>query len=441
LLWSPLGVASMVKTGVAEFSLMVGLGRFGAGFGLVGLVVLSGGLASSALADSFYLKNGRVIEGSIVKGTLNTLTLQSGGSVELASISQIERVVLKLADGSELAGELLGWTDGVYELRSADQVLRVTGGEVLEDQAAATETASTPAPTESVSVETPTETIAMRSLPSFTLKNGDTLVGKILHATGSVLTIRPSGGSALPISRAQIETVTFESETGEVISGRLLSWEGGVYRLQIDDRELLANLPDDAAKAPSPALQAVLKESVDAPLDTPVAAEIEQADAAILPSSDTEQPEKNLDEPSPAEVGVGGPANEIAVASVNAEEETAEPVAGAADGQHLIETLVDPVDEDGQSVVFKFQLSKPATRPLVVLYAATEASAKAGEDFEAKSGVITFATGSTYAEVQVPIIDDDQGEDSEVFNLFLSGDPETITFSERQIAVTINDND
>ena len=425
---------------------MVGLGRLGMGFGAVGLAALSNGLMSSAIADNFHLENGQVIEGTVLKGTLNTITLQSGNAIQLTTISQIERVVLKLADGSELSGELLGWNDGIFEVRSADLVLRIQDGEVLSDDAAIAEIAAQTEPAESEieGIDTATDTVAMASLPSFVMKNGDRLVGKILHATGSVLTIRPVGGSALPISRAQIESVSVQTEAGENTTGKLIGWKDGVYRLQLDDRELLASLPDSAV-APSASEQISTSESVEVLLDKPVATEIEQADAAALPPADAEQlVVEDIDEAIPAEVGIGGPVNETAVAALaadDASDENVEPITGAADGQHLIEAVVEAVDEGSESVVVKFQLDKPAARPLVVLYAATESSAKAGEDFEAKSGVITFATGSSYAEVQVPIIDDDQGEESEKFNLFLSGDPQTIAFSERQIAVTINDND
>lgn len=426
---------------------MVGLGRIGVNFGFVGLAVLSNGLAPSASADSFHLKNGQVIEGKILKSTLNTLTLQSGGSIELAILSQIDRVVLQLDDGRELAGELLGWKDGVYELRSADLVLRVADGEVLLDDnssPATTQTAAVPAPNESAN--TPAETAVMASLPSFIMKNGDALVGKILHATGSVLTIRPVGGSALPVSRAQIEAVNFEIEGSGAATGKLISWEDGVYQLRSDNRNMLATLPDNAIAPASPLVQVSEQEIVEENLDAPIPTEIEQADAAVTPPSDVEPlAVEPLDNQAPAaEVGVGGPANETAIAAFatdDSSESGGEPAAKIVNSQHLIETLVEAVDEGSEAAVVKFQLDKPAARPLVVLYAATESSAKAGEDFEAKSGVITFSTGSSYAEVRVPIIDDDQGEDSEKFNLFLSGDPETIAFDQRQISVTINDND
>ena len=433
----------MGKISVAEFSLMVDLGRFAGVFKPVGLAVLIGGVASTASADSFYLKNGEVIEGTILKGTFNTLTLASGSRVQPTSISLIERIVMGLADGSEVAGKPLGWKDGVLELEADGRVFRVAGGEVLQDEP------------ENLQAETASdgnfdaaasETIAMKSLPRFTLKNGNEIVGKILHATGSIFAIRPEGGATAPMSKADVEFISFEDTDGRVVSGELLDWKGGVYRVRLDDREFLANLSDDVAKTPASPVQT----AEDAPAEQEIASagtEAEQVNAAISPAP--EQQAEQADAAAPAEVGAGGPANETAVAALSpndasegeAEETVTVPAVSLSDGQHFIETLVDPVDEGGEMVVFKFQLSKPAARPLVVLYAATEASAKAGEDFEAKSGVITFSTGSSYAEVEVPIIDDDQGEGSEEFNLFLSGDPETIAFSERQIAVTITDND
>ncbi|MEM8948411.1 MAG: Calx-beta domain-containing protein [Pseudomonadota bacterium] len=415
------------------------------GIGFAGVAALSSGLAPTAIADSFYLRDGQVIEGSVLKGTLNTLTLQSGSSIRPTPISQIERVVVKLADGSELAGELLSWKDGVMELRSADLVLRVADGVLLSDEADIETTTAAATPAGSDSGDAPVDSFTMTGLPTFTMRSGDILVGKVLHATGSVLTISPTGRSALPISRAQIESVSFETEDGEVASGKLIGWENGTYRLQIDDREVLVNLPDGVSTVSSVAVKLASQQPIVEAAETVVVSEAEQADAAVVPLTNMEQPVKrDEDQRATAEVGAGGPANETAVASLETSESADEGARAAAadvNGQHLIETLVDTVTEGSETVIVKFQLDKPAARPLVVLYAATDSSAKAGEDFEAKSGVITFATGSSYAEVEVPIIDDDLGEDSEEFNLYLSGDPQTIAFSERQVSVTIADND
>ncbi len=431
---------------------MIARGRFGAGVGLAACVFVLGAKVPSAHADSFYLSTGEVIEGSVVAGTINTLTVAAGGRVQLTSIGLIDRVELTLADGAVIEGELVSWKDGVFELRSAGEVIHVADGKILQqtttadDQTVAPKPAVAATPPEDPVAETPQEVIAMRSLPSFTMVNGDTFSGEILHATGSILTLKLQDGFASPVSRAQIQSVSFEDADGAVISGKLLDWRDGVYRVQVNDREVLASLSGGSVKALPTVSSVQVADVAEVPaegrLDTPVAAEIEQTDAAILPPADTEPTDETESTLFSSDVGAGGPAHEpAAVAALDVEEPSEPPAASASDDQHLIETLVDPVDEGSASVVFRFELDKPATRPLVVLYAATEASAKAGEDFEAKSGVITFSSGSTYAEVEVPIIDDDQGEETEKFNLFLSGDPKSIAFSQRQVAVTINDND
>jgi hypothetical protein len=427
---------------------MIARGRFGAGVRLAACVLVLGAKIPSAFADSFYLSTGEVVEGKVVAATINTLTVASGGQVKLTSIGQIDRVELILDDGTVVAGELIGWKDGVFELRSADQVLQVADGKLLGETSPADQTIAA-APAKEPVAETSEQVISMQSVPSFTIINGDTVSGRILHATGSILTIKLVDAFASPVSRAQIESVSFEDADGNIVSGKLLGWKDGVYRLQTDDREVLATLSNGTVKVlpVEPVVQ--VAEPVEKPdegrFETPLATDIQQADAAILPPADTTLIDETNNAPFASDVGVGGPAHEPeTVASLNVEEasEPAPTLSSPPDEQqHRIETLVEPVDEGSETVVFRFELDRPAARPLVVLYAATEASAKAGEDFEAKSGVITFSSGSTYAEVEVPIIDDDQGEESEKFNLFLSGDPKSIAFSQRQVAVTINDND
>ncbi|MEL6963156.1 MAG: Calx-beta domain-containing protein [Pseudomonadota bacterium] len=430
----------MIASEFAELSWMIARGRFGAGVGLAACVLVLGTKVPSALADSFYLSTGEVIEGTVVAGTINTLTLATSGSVQLTSIGLIERVELTLADGSKIEGELLGWKGGVFELRSAGNIVRIADGKLI-DQAVTVAKAPVDDP-----VDKPVQqVITMQSVPSFTMVNGETLSGEILHATGSILTLKLLGGFASPISRAQVQSVSFEIEDGTRISGDFLGWQDGVYRLQLNDREVLASRSSSAVNArpkADPVEITTVAEPVEGQLETPIATEIEQADAAILPPVDVEATSEADGFAIESDVGAGGPAPDPATVAELTIEETSELVEPSSLGdQHLIETLVDPVDEGSEVVVFRFELDKPASRPLVVLYAATEATAKAGEDFEAKSGVITFSSGSTYAEVEVPIIDDDQGEESERFNLFLSGDPKSIAFSQRQVAVTINDND
>jgi hypothetical protein len=442
---------------------MVGLGRFGAGFGLVGFLAIGVVPTSAASAERFHLENGQVVEATVLNGTLNTLTLRVGSIVQFTSLSQIDRVSVTMADGSELLGELLGWKDGVYEMRVAGDVVQVADGRLLNEpdstEATATERKAEPQAVERGEFE---------GSPTFVLRNGEAWVGNILHATGSVVMLQPRGLTVTPISRTQIEEIRFKGADGAALSGKFVDWSDGTYRIEVDGQIIRADFSEPALSAsniavgrPAPVESDAVVAAEAAITASPETTKSEEvislsADEALVeaPESDAPALDSLVDadnagsfdsnEVPSAENGVGGPVNETEVAALSnqdGDESSAPTGDGDGDDLHRISTLVEAVDEGVEAVVFRFELSKPAVRPLVVLYAATEASAKAGEDFEAKSGVITFSTGSTYAEVEVPIIDDDQGEDSETFNLFLSGDPKTIEFGQRQIAATINDND
>ena len=268
-------------------------------------------------------------------------------------------------------------------------------------------------------------------------------------------------GGVVPTSRAQIDRVKFVAENGNAFDGDFIAWSDDVLKLRLDDGVLFASPSKRAVDAGVPVALQGQPESVET-----AEAVIESADAAISPDTEAavsveEVPEEPVTLPAPAvavpgegstsltaadAAGAGGPVEETVVASAN--RGVALPTSARnggdqakIDGPHMVQSSVFDVVEDSGAVVFEFRLDHPTDRPLVILYAATDDTAKAGEDFEAKSGVVTFDVGSSYAEVRVPLIDDQESEDSEQFHLFLSGDPETVQFSQRQIPATINDND
>lgn len=455
-----------------ELVLMFGSGRLRGGWGVLGLAI---GLSwvPEAAADRFHLKSGDVIDGEVIQATRNTITFHTGGTVLPISISQIERVELSLEDGSELSGEMSGWTDGVYEIRSADVLMRIKDGVVIDDKvnvATSSEEETESASSPELPKAKPSIALAMQSLPELILTDGEILVGTIIHATGSIVTIRSQKGGVVPTSRAKIETVRFLGKDGDVVDGQFVDWSDNIYQLKNGDLDILASLDD--SEATTTRLRSLQAQQATLPSEEPPAAEIEAADAAISPSSEpptdqpngvalNEQPDEPVTEEATAEAegasdvaeiteldettGAGGPVSETSVAALTEPEETAtesqEANRANIGGPRLVEPTVKDVDEDGDAVVFEFRLDKPAERPLVILYAATDDTARAGQDFEAKSGVITFSAGSEYAEVRVPLIDDEQSETNEQFHLFLSGDPEIVQFSQRQIPATINDND
>jgi hypothetical protein len=364
--------------------------------------------------------------------------------------------------------------------------MRVKDGEIVEDASdiavLAPETRPAPRPeateAEAGSETAQPETVAMQGLPALTLKSGRVLIGEIIHATGSIVTVRMHGTGVVPTSRAQIERVQFVGDDG-IVEGEFVDWSDQIYRLKDGDREILASLSESSAAAGLPEiLEAHLATRAEAAAsEAAEEALIDYADAALAPDTDSvenaegtaaaapvaelepEASEPGLADAAPssgddAELhdapGAGGPVSETAVAgladtagslSTSRVEAAVPPEKAAGDAPHLVEARVKEVSEDGQEVVFEFHLAPAAARPLVILYAATDDTAVAGQDFEAKSGVITFSKGSEYAEVRVSVIDDQQSEASEHFHLFLSGDPETIQFSQRQIQATINDDD
>ena len=228
---------------------MDGQGRLRAWFGPVGLLGIGVTIAPAAFADSLFLTNGDVIEGKVVRGTLNTLTVLSRGTVHLASLADIELAVLELDDGSDLSGQPLSWKEGVLEIRSDGVVLQVADGRILTEPAE-NDPAVAAAPRDSNETENvPSRTISTTILPTFTLKNGKTMVGKILHATGSIITLQPYGASAIPMSKADIVSVRIEPDDGDAVSGRLIHWEEGTYRLKQDDHEVVALLADRCRRA------------------------------------------------------------------------------------------------------------------------------------------------------------------------------------------------
>ncbi len=423
------------------------------------------------LADSFYLKSGQVVEGDVIQATRNTVTVRQGGMIKPLSFGNIERVTISLADGSEISGDMFRWKDGVYEIMSADVVIMVKDGVLIDNltETASVDPAATvePMATESVAAAAspaspkarPTVAMVIEGMPEIGMSSGQVINGTIVHATGSIVTIRLTDGGLIPAPRAQIDTVKFSTDDGNWVSGGFVSWTENVYQLKSGDQEIFAGF--DAEQAAAVLRQSASDDGVEttdaaiAPEDPPLSDSAVEAlstadddDAPLEQTPVLEQaPKIPVDDLSDLGelTGAGGPVSEVAVAEL-VESQTAPEVAipqnvTAVNAPHVVDSAVAEVAEGSDAVVFQFHLDRPADRPLVVLYAATDDTARAGQDFEPKSGVVTFNAGSEYAEVRVPLIDDSVRENNEQFHLFLSSDPEIIQFSQRQVPATITDND
>ena len=73
-------------------------------------------------------------------------------------------------------------------------------------------------------------------------------------------------------------------------------------------------------------------------------------------------------------------------------------------------------------VDFAVTLNRASSAAVSVDYATADGSAKAGEDYEAVSGTLTFAAGETEKTLHVPVLDDEVDEGREQFEMRLSNE-------------------
>ena len=77
----------------------------------------------------------------------------------------------------------------------------------------------------------------------------------------------------------------------------------------------------------------------------------------------------------------------------------------------------------GATLDFAVTLSAPPAGPVTVDYRTLDASAKAGEDYEARAGTLSFAAGETERTLRVTVLDDDVDEGDEKMVLVLDPGP------------------
>lgn len=82
---------------------------------------------------------------------------------------------------------------------------------------------------------------------------------------------------------------------------------------------------------------------------------------------------------------------------------------------------IDEGDSGTTLARFEVTLSEPADTEVTVDYATKDGTATAGDDFENRSGTLTFEPGSTVAAVEVPVLGDTLDEGNETFVVELSG--------------------
>ncbi|MDP8943728.1 MAG: hypothetical protein M3N16_06390, partial [Actinomycetota bacterium] len=86
----------------------------------------------------------------------------------------------------------------------------------------------------------------------------------------------------------------------------------------------------------------------------------------------------------------------------------------------VTDVRVDEGNSGAREAVFTVSLTNTSDSPISVRYATADETAKAGEDYESRSGALTFDPGERRKEVAVPLIGDQTDERNETFRLELS---------------------
>ncbi|QYZ69100.1 Calx-beta domain-containing protein [Neotabrizicola shimadae] len=106
-----------------------------------------------------------------------------------------------------------------------------------------------------------------------------------------------------------------------------------------------------------------------------------------------------------------------------------------------IEDMTMTEGEDGMGHMhLMVMLSKPSTETITVRYSTVDGTAKAGSDYTAGSGTLTFAPGQTSAMIMIPVTDDSAIEATERFRVRLTA-PTNATIADGVAVATILNDD
>jgi len=312
-----------------------------------------------------------------------------GGMRQMAT-EDIAEVRFDLAEG-RLAGEFLRWADGVYELGVGDEVIRLGEGGVIS-RVPRGQVAKRPREAPSAPSEQPQIRAAA---PRFASPAPDAVredAAREDQANAADLAAAEAAAEARNSAAAGAEDHAAAAVQGDAESQAVAEGEAA-----------------DEAEAPASGAAAENTAAQDAPTRTATAARQTGADAS-REAGNGEEPAAPGDQANPA-------AGEAADLTVKA--------------------TVDPPAAGERSLVFKIELSEPAAQSVVLIYGTVDGTAKAGQDYEARQGMVTLAPGEQSAEVRVPLLAKEAQGGEKRFELVLMGDPKVAEILDRRVIATI----
>lgn len=361
-------------------------------------------------AERFVLKSGEVVDGSIIETTRNTVIIaRSIGGMRQLPIQEIGEVRFDLARGQQVVGQFLGWADGVYEMRSGDEIVRVSESGILSrepGQQTARILATRPrGQQQSTAAATPGAAAPeQRAEPAAPADPAEQTRSRT--AAGA----RSDGAAAADVAERQ------ERQAEAQITAARESQPGGTEARAATARETLT---------------AAARQSEASETESQGAAEAEDEAAAERPSQPAADAKTAADaEPEPA-------------AAADRQRQAADQEVAALGEQGIlaVKASVDPPEPGARAMVFNIELSEPAKQTVVLIYGTVDGTAKAGEDYEAQQGMVTVAPGATAAEVRVPLLEGAPEDGEKRFELVLMADPKVAEVVDRRVIATIKGDD
>ncbi len=87
---------------------------------------------STTKAETFVLKSGESFEGTVIRSLGNTVSIKlAGGGMRQVPMSEVLKVKFAVQGGEPISGTLYAWSDGTYEIRRGDRLIKVREGRVL----------------------------------------------------------------------------------------------------------------------------------------------------------------------------------------------------------------------------------------------------------------------------------------------------------------------
>jgi hypothetical protein len=452
------------------------------------VAIACAGASGAARADAIVLSSGEVIEGAIVDTTRNTAIVRrvTGGmrQMPIRDIAEIRIVV----QGQSVVGKLLGWTDGVYQVRSGDEVLRIGGGRILTREqrneavapsggisaqvarprpvapqlakppavkVARAVTKAPPAEVEPPDLGRPPARIA----PAVRSATADTPASVAAVSDETPAAAKDETPAAAPRDEtpaaAKDETPAAASDETPAAPETPAAAKDETPAAAKDETPAAAPRDETpaAAKDGTPAPEGASAAKSDAAAGAPrsVGAEdsAEAVSAAVAPPvvalAAMAVPGVSAAEIDASKAPAGGRpaaadrvnlAATVPPASVVGAIEGTAPPAAMSDDRPAVTGSVNLATADPDDIVFRIELSRPAGQTVVLIYGTVDGTAKAGKDYQSQQGVLTLAPGSKSADVRVPLIEHRRPQDTR-FELFLTADPKVAKIVHQHIDAII----